>query len=178
MSKCPARITLKVFLYEISPQIWRRFSISRDATFAQLHEALQAAMGWEDKQLHEFRFGKGKNLTNVIATMSDDIVVEGKFYDETELTIEQFLSRKKLPLRILYRYDFLEDWVHELVFEEQEELEAGDVVASELIEGERACPPEDCGGTWGYMSAMEGDVDWMDDEFDPELFDPTAIKLP
>ncbi len=179
MSKCLAqtKVTLKVFLYEISPQIWRRFTISRDATFAQLHETLQAAMGWEDKEAHEFRFGKGKNLTDVIATMSDDLVVEGKFHDENELTIEQFLSRKRLPLRILYRYDFLEDWVHELVFERQEELDMGEVIVPELLEGERACPPEDCGGTWGYMSALEGDVDWMDDEYDPDFFDPTAINL-
>jgi hypothetical protein len=134
-------------------------------------------MGWEDKQAHEFRYGKGRNLTNVIAKASDDIVVEGKFTDENDVTIDQFLSRKKMPLRMLYRYDFLEDWVHELVFEKKVELEDGEKVVSELLEGERACPPEDCGGTWGYMSALEGDVDWMDDSYDPEIFDPTAVIL-
>jgi hypothetical protein len=177
MSKIPTRYTLKVFLYEISPQIWRRFTISGSATFAELHDTLQIAMGWEDKQPHEFRYGKGRNLTNVIAKADEDIVVEGKFTDEKELTIDKFLSHKKVPTRILYRYDFLEDWVHELVFEKQEELEGGETVVSELLEGERACPPEDCGGTWGYMSALEGDVDWMDDEYSPENFDPTAVIL-
>lgn len=174
MPKGITKLTVKLFLYEISPQIWRRFTISSNATFAQLHETIQVVMGWENKELHEFRYGKGKNLTDVIATMSDEIVVQGKFIDENEFTIAQFLSKRKLPLRILYRYDFFEDWVHEVVFEKQEE---GDAISAELIGGERACPPEDCGGTMGYMSGLEGDVEWMDDEYDPELFDPTAITL-
>lgn len=177
MSKCPTKYTIKVFLYEISPQIWRRFTISGSAKFAELHEIIQRAMGWEDKQPHEFRYGKGKNLTNVIASKDEDIEVEGNFDDEDKITIDQFINRKKLPYRMLYRYDFLEDWVHELVFEKKDELSEGERVVPKLIEGERACPPEDCGGTWGYMSALEGDVEWMDDEFDPELFDPTAVNL-
>ncbi len=177
MSKCTTKYTLKIFLYEISPQIWRRLTVPGSATFAELHELLQLSMGWEDKQPHEFRYGKGKNLTDVIATAGEDVVVQGKFDDENELTIDQFFNRRRLPLRMLYRYDFLEDWVHELVFEKKQELDEGEVTAAELLEGERACPPEDCGGTWGYMSALEGDVEWMDDEYDPELFDPTAIHL-
>ena len=177
MSKSPTQYTLKVFLYEISPQIWRRFTLSGDASFAELHETLQGVMGWEDKESHEFRYGKGKNLTNVIASTKEDVTGAGKFDDEEKLSIDQFLSRKKLPMRMLYRYDFLEDWVHELVFEKKEELEEGEEVKAKLLEGERACPPEDCGGTWGYMSALEGDVEWMDDEFDPDVFDPTAVSL-
>jgi hypothetical protein len=178
MSKVsPTKYTLKVFLYEISPQIWRRFTMSGSATFADLHETIQNAMGWENKQPHEFRYGKGKNLTNVIAVDGEDIVVEGKFNDEQKITIDKFLSHKKVPSRMLYRYDFLEDWVHELVFEKKEELEEGEIIVSELLDGERACPPEDCGGTWGYMSALEGDIEWMDDAFDPELFDPTVRTL-
>lgn len=177
MSKCSTQYTLKVFLYEITPQIWRRFTISGGASFAELHRAIQLAMGWEDRQAHEFRYGTGKKLKNVIAKAGEDMVVEGKFNDENKLTIEQFISRKKLPLRMLYRYDFLEDWVHELVFEKRDEREGGEKVGAKLLDGERACPPEDCGGTWGYMSALEGDVEWMDDDYDPEVFDPKAVTF-
>jgi len=147
------------------------------ATFAELHEIIQKAMGWENKESHEFRYGTGTNLKNVIADPDEDLLVEGKFENERELTLDQFFSRKKLPLRMLYRYDFLEDWVHELVFEKKDSLEGGKKNVPELLEGERACPPEDCGGAWGYMSALEGDVDWMDDDYDPENFDFTAINL-
>lgn len=177
MNKGIRKYTLKIFLYEITPQIWRRLSVSGDTTFAELHEILQLAMGWEDKEQHEFRYGKGKNLTNVIAADSEEVVGGGDFTDEKDITVDQFMGRRRTPLRMLYRYDFLEDWVHELVIEKKEELAEGEEVLAELLEGERACPPEDCGGAWGYMSALEGEVDWMDDEFEPELFDPTAIDL-
>ena len=67
--------------------------------------------------------------------------------------------------------------MHEIVFENREELEGGKKVISKLLDGERACPPEDCGGTWGYMSALEGEVEWMDDDYDPEFFDLKAVKF-
>ena len=47
MSKTP-RFLVKVFLYQIEPEIWRRFSIPATATFKQLHDAVQHSMGWED----------------------------------------------------------------------------------------------------------------------------------
>jgi len=177
MSSSSVEFRIKIFLYEISPQIWRRFSLSGNATFADLHVVIQQAMGWDDKQQHEFRYGKGKKLTDVIGPKDDDIVAEGAFTEESELTLEDFFNRKKMPFRMLYRYDFLEDWVHEVVIEKKEEVEGRAEVVAEFIEGERACPPEDCGGPWGYMSAIEGDVDWMDDEYDPEAFDPDSTNL-
>lgn len=177
MASSTVKFRIKVFLYEISPQIWRRFSLSGNATFAELHDVIQRAMGWDNKQQHEFRYGKGKKLTDVIGPKDDDIVIEGAFTEESELTLETFLNRKKMPFRMLYRYDFLEDWVHEVVIEKKEEIEACSEVEAKFIEGERACPPEDCGGPWGYMSAMEGDVAWMDDEYDPEVFNPDLIDL-
>ena len=61
------RYTIKVLLYNIEPVISRRFSIRATATFKDFHRALQDAMGWQDKHLHEFRHGKGKRLTSVIA---------------------------------------------------------------------------------------------------------------
>jgi len=177
MSKSSNQYIVKVFLYEISPQIWRRFRISGCATFGELHETIQLVMGWEDRQAHEFRYGKGKNLTDVIAKSGEDVVIEGKFDDEAGISIDQFMNRRKLPIRMLYRYDFLEDWVHELVFEKKDALDDDGLAGAKLLEGERACPPEDCGGTFGYMSALEGDIEWMDDDFDPEFFDPCAVEL-
>ena len=177
MAKAKVEFTVKVFLYEISPQIWRRFTLSENSTFEDFHLFIQQAMGWENKQQHEFRFGKGKKLTDVIGPKDDDIVVEGTFQEESKLTLGEFFNRKKLPFRMLYRYDFLEDWVHEVVIEKKEDIDELDDVVAELLEGERACPLEDCGGPWGYMSALEGEVAWMDDEYDPNAFNLDAIVL-
>jgi hypothetical protein len=53
------RIVVKVFLYQITPQIWRRFSVPASFTFLQLNDAIQDAMGWENKHPPEFRHGAG-----------------------------------------------------------------------------------------------------------------------
>jgi hypothetical protein len=53
------------------------------------------------------------------------------------------------------------------------------------VEGARACPPEDVGGTWGYQEFLEAITDpgherheefrdWIGGRFDPEAFDPAA----
>ncbi len=54
------------------------------------------------------------------------------------------------------------------------------------LKGKRACPPEDCGGPWGYEHLLEvlSDpddeeheelLDWVGEDFDPENFDLEAV---
>ena len=49
------------------------------------------------------------------------------------------------------------------------------------LTGKRACPPEDCGGIWGYTGFLEAMhdpqrpehanmVEWIGDEFNPDVF--------
>ena len=56
------------------------------------------------------------------------------------------------------------------------------------VGGERACPPEDCGGIWGYEALLEviNDpaheeheemLDWLGGQFDPEQFDSATVKF-
>jgi len=142
---------IKIFLYEVEPLIWRRFSVPATATFAELHQIIQKVMGWNDEQAHQFRWGKGKRLTNVIADTQEQVAPQDDFQDESEITLAGFVGRRKFPLRMMYRYDFFDD--------------------------ARACPPEDCGGSFGYKECLEGFAEWMDDDYDPEQFDPKAIKL-
>jgi len=163
----------KIFLYEVEPAIWRRFSISEETTFAELHTIIQKAMGWNDEQAHQFRYGKGKSLTNVISNTREQVAPADDFEDEKDITVASFIGRKRLPIRLLYRYDFFDDWTHELVIEEKV-TEGGEL---KLIGGERACPPEDCGGSFGYRESLGGFAEWMDDDYDPESFDADQVKL-
>jgi hypothetical protein len=166
-------VVVKVFLYQITPQIWRRFEVPAGFTFEQLNGVIQNAMGWEDKHPHEFRHGKGKRLVDVIGPVGLEDQTPGEFQDEKKVTIEGFLGRRRLPIRILYRYDFAEDWIHEIVFERK-----GDgVEAPRLLEGERACPPEDFGGAFQYMQALSGEIAWDHPGYDPEAFDVKAVDL-
>ncbi len=167
-----SRIIIKIFLYQITPQVWRRLAVPADFTFAQLNDAIQAAMGWENKHPHEFRHGKGKRLVDVIGPVGLEDQTPGDFQDEAKLTISDFLGRRRLPVRILYRYDFAEEWIHELVFEKKDEGEA-----PVMLGGERACPPEDFGGAFQYMQALNGEIAWDHPGFDPEVFDPGAVDF-
>lgn len=173
MADATDRYVIKVFLYRITPEIWRRFSISANATFLDLHDAIQDALGWDNKHPHEFRHGKGKRLTDVIGPvgLADQVPPGGEFQDELKLTLAEFIGKKRTPIRILYRYDFAEDWIHEVVFESKTKGEGG----PEIIDGARACPPEDFGGAFAYMQALHGEIAWDRGGFDPEAFDPQKV---
>jgi hypothetical protein len=166
-------VEVQVFLYGIQPKIWRRFSISAAVTFAALHDAIQAAMGWENKRPHEFRHGKSKRLVDVIGPVGLEEMVIGEFQDEAQVTVADFIGKKRLPIRMLYRYDFADDWIHELVFEKKVGGEGGPV----MLGGERNCPPEDYGGAFAYMQSLHGDTEWMDRKYDPEAFDMAAVSF-
>jgi hypothetical protein len=167
------RVVVKVFLYGIQPQIWRRFSIDTGVTFAALHDAIQCAMGWENRSPHEFRHGKGKRLVDVIGPVGLQDQVIGEFQDELTLSLADYIGKKKTPLRMLYRYDFNSEWIHEVVFEKLIEGEGG----PEMIEGERACPPEDIGGHFQFMQALHGEIEWLDRKYAPESFDPAKVDF-
>ncbi|MGD7654279.1 MAG: plasmid pRiA4b ORF-3 family protein [Verrucomicrobiales bacterium] len=167
------RVVVKVFLYGIKPEIWRRFSISKEASFLDLNDAIQAAMGWDNKHPHEFRHGKGKRLVDVIGPVGLEDQVPGEFQDEKRITVGDFLGRRRLPVRMLYRYDFADEWIHEVVFEKGEQGEGGPV----MLDGARACPEEDSGGTFQYVQAYAGEIEWMHPGYDPEKFDPAEVDF-
>lgn len=170
------RVAVRVFTYGIQPKIWRTFTISSSANFLQLSDAIQAAMGWENKHPHEFRHGKGKRLVDVIGPVGLADQTIGEFQDELKITIADYMGRKRLPLRLLYRYDFADEWIHELVFEKRL---AGtpEEPGPKMIAGERACPPEDFGGAFQYMQAAAGEIEWAHPGYDPEKFDPAEVNF-
>ena len=97
------------------------------------------------------------------------------FQEEGSVSIRQFVGRRHFPIRLLYRYDFNDEWIHEICIEEKTDQGEGGLPI--LIEGARACPPEDSGGAFGYLAALNGDLMWLDDGYDPEAFDPQAVKF-
>jgi hypothetical protein len=167
------RVVVKVFTYGIQPKIWRIFSISSSVTFLELSDAIQAAMGWENKHPHEFRHGKGKRLVDVIGPVGLQDQTLGDFQDEVKITVADYIGRKRLPMRMLYRYDFADEWIHEVVFEKREEGEGG----PQMMDGERACPPEDFGGAFQFMQALAGEIEWDNPGYDPAAFDIASVDF-
>ena len=89
-------------------------------------------------------------------------------------------------VRFIYEYDFGDSWQHEIVLEKTLEPEPG-ITYPRCIEGERACPPEDVGGIWGYAEFLDAisdpnhedhdeRVEWVGGEFDPEKFSVDKVN--
>src|SRR3954468_23031042 len=63
-------VALKVTLRDVKPPVWRRLLLPGTMTLADLHEAIQAAMGWHGGHLHAFdvtgrQYGDPRSLDDV-----------------------------------------------------------------------------------------------------------------
>ena len=159
----------KIVLLEISPPIWRRIQVPATYSFWDLHVALQDAMGWFDYHLHAFHISKLHKRKPVEIGIPGDEIAGQLVLPGWEIPIfEYFIEPGKTAL---YHYDFRDSWKHEILFEGVLVKEKGEKYPR-CIAGERACPPEDCGGTPGYSNLLEiiGDsshseyqetIDWL-----------------
>jgi hypothetical protein len=135
----PQLFKLKITLLGVTrPPIWRRLLVPAEIRLDRFHEVIQAAMGWEDYHMHVFSDGAAEYGRHD---------PELRHRDERRATLDGLLENA--GDRIRYTYDFGDDWEHEIVLE--------DVLAADpearyplCLAGKSACPPEDCGGAWGY----------------------------
>lgn len=137
---------LKITLRGIKPPIWRRVLVDGSATLAEVHEAIQAAFGWWNYHLYEFEFGR---------TLYGIPDPDWDFGPPTRDARKTRLSKvAEAGTPFTYTYDFGDNWVHKVVVEKVVPASA-DVAVPACIDGRRAAPPEDCGGTWGYAELIE-----------------------
>jgi hypothetical protein len=167
---------IKVTLDGTEPAIWRRLEVGTDTSLAELHDILQVAMGWEDCHLHEFEI-RGERYG---VPSRDDFGPPVR--DERRARLGDLVrSRGKLT----YLYDFGDSWRHTIIVEKQVVPEA-DVGYPRCTAGARACPPEDCGGIWGYQDLLaalaspsdpghDEVLDRVGDGFDVDAFDPAGV---
>ena len=170
---------LKVSLCKIQPEIWRRLLVPGNMKLDMLHETIQGAMGWKDEHLHEF-------VINGITYGDPDNPPNGSFTSEQGTKTKLKFLGLNPGDKFLYRYDFGDDWVHEVLVEQILEP----VLKEDYplcIAGERACPPEDCGGLPGYehlLNVLQNPSDpefhdlleWVGGTFNPEEFDAKAYR--
>lgn len=167
---------LKITLREVRPPIWRRVLVTDATTLHQLHWIVQAAMGWTNSHLHQFIIAE-EYYSEPMVEM-DDWGPQVKNEKRVRLSALGLESKRKFT----YEYDFGDSWRHEILVEKVLAPEAG-VSYPQCVAGKRACPPEDCGGVWGYERFLE----IIKDEDDPEheemlewaggAFDPEAFNL-
>jgi hypothetical protein len=179
-TKSPRRFVyqLKVTLLGIRPPIWRRIQVTGDTTLHQLHRILQTTMDWHGGHIHEFDMF-GTSYGDPANSMDEDIL------DEKKAKLDQLVSEEKE--RFLYLYDFGDNWEHEILVEKILPRQKGTQYPT-CLKGKRTCPPEDCGGPWGYEELLEvinepshedheHMLDWVGKDFDPDRFDLEEINL-
>ncbi len=172
-------LQIKVQLKYSNPNIYRVFYFKSDATFLELHTAIQIIMGWESSHLFQFRKGFNERI-GVPFEDDGDVHGEDGFWDVRTTKIETYLNKVKSS--VIYDYDFGDDWMHDVIVEKIiEEIELP--FLPYVKNGKNACPFEDCGGIPGYYTIVESMKnkkskaykefkEWVDlEDFDPLYFD-------
>jgi Plasmid pRiA4b ORF-3-like protein len=128
---------VKVSLHGAKPPVWRRLEVPSAMRLDLVHEVMQVAFDWHGLHLHVFETVCGE----FGVPDSDDDWAERK--DETTAALAQVAVTEKT--KVVYAYDFGDDWRHDVVVEKITSAEPG--VAYPRCTGGRRLPPwEGCGG--------------------------------
>lgn len=176
--KPPERVfTLRLTVLGTTPPVWRRLQVRETMWLSRLHDSIQVVFDWFDYQTHAFavdslRFGN--------PLKRDELTIE----DDRDVT----LADLDIPNheRFTYGYHFGEGWPVDIRLEKTSELEKG-VHYPVCLAGERAGPPEDCGGLEAFHDMLacikepQTDlgrewIEWLGPDYDPEVCDLEKIN--
>jgi hypothetical protein len=172
-------LQLKITLQGIAPPIWRRIVVPDNYSLETLHSILQDVLGWTNSHMHGFYWQDeswGPPSMN-------EALYETRDRDERQGFLGRFFAKQ--GDQMLYEYDFGDSWEHVIELESDEPFDPARPVPI-CLAGARACPPEDCGGTWGYADLMKARkrphvpknaerLEWLGD-YDPEHFDLEEVN--
>ncbi len=181
----------RIELSEIEPAIWRVIQVPLEYSFWDLHVAIQDAMGWLDYHLHAFRVKLPGEKSETVIGMPNEDFEDRDVVPGWEVSITEYFTEP--GKKVVYDYDFGDGWSHDVLLEGILLKEKG-CKYPRCIAGERACPPEDCGGEGGYYRLLEilSDPDhpehqtyndWLRDHvknyfpYEPEKFEPEKVKF-
>jgi hypothetical protein len=101
-------LQMKIKLLGVTkPPVWRRLRLRADTRLDELHEVIQALLGWENYHMHVFSFGEKR------FGVPDP---ELGFNDERQVTLGELIAGAGDRFR--YTYDFGDDWQHEILIED------------------------------------------------------------
>lgn len=171
-------------MVDIEPEISRRFAVPSSITLDRLHDVIQIIMGWYDCHIYEFVIGNKR--------YTEDPESEEQGSESGKFRLIDIVKRKGQTFN--YLYDFGDNWMHEIIIEDNHYSNLNAKSQIECLEGTRACPPEDVGGVSGYYEFCEAvnnlcheehinskewytQIPWYDEEFDSEKIDISKINL-
>jgi hypothetical protein len=174
---------VQILLSGSEPPIWRRLQVPATASLGWFHAVLQVAMGWTNSHLHQFICGEH--------TYADPRPELGGYgggppvRNENKFTLKDVL--KEVHDDLVYEYDFGDSWEHIVTLEKILPADAPTPVTPLCLAGSRACPPENCGGIWGYVELLKAlknrkhpehrsMKEWLGRTFDSECFELTTTN--
>jgi len=194
---------LKITLRRSKPPIWRRIAVPSDIKLSDLHVVIQIVMGWTNSHLHQFVIRNPRPRPTPQDLLSPDIPARiemmmasrDRCWSDPRMELEEAEDEAKARLcelapavksKLNYEYDFGDGWEHQI-----EVVKIGPPAQGTdypvCLKGKLACPPEDCGGIWGYYAMLEAlkdpkhedhenISDWIGGSFDPERFDLDEVN--
>ena len=146
-------IQFKIQIRDIKkPPVWRRIVIPGNFTFHDLHNTIQSAFGWWDEHLYQFQRHPFDGGWTVKEPDDKDDNWGERPEDARETNVLTFIQHMGLE-KFVYVYDFGDSWVHDITVEQIDH--DTDLNHPVCLAGKGACPPEDCGGPWGYEELKE-----------------------
>lgn len=179
----PKGYVLKIELDHTRPNVWRRFTVSSATNMGELHNLIQVIMGWENDHLYDFNTPIG-HIDEDPSGFNESLIA-------WEVPLAHVLTKAGQSMQ--YTYDFGDSWEHTITLEKINKTNCKQPV---VTAGKGTCPPEDCGGTWGYENllkmmkyARKNGIESLDeeeqnqlhwygfvDDFDPSHFDKQAVN--
>ncbi len=161
------------------PPVWRALTVSGELRFDDFHRIIQAAFGWTNSHLYLFSPDGFPSSPWIKIPDPSDEEEDVRVLDAEKTRLKEIFPANQ---RYTYLYDFGDSWLHRIKLERFSEGSSPKVA---LTAGKGACPPEDCGGHWGYEDLKEkladpthpeyGELrDWLgleeDEDWDPAKF--------
>ncbi|MCF8371858.1 MAG: plasmid pRiA4b ORF-3 family protein [Bacteroidales bacterium] len=170
---------IKISLIGSKPPIWREVLVPSNILMPDLHDVIQITMGWSNSHMHQFVKDR-----QFFGPPLDDDDWGSDTIDYNKYKLDLFLKKEKDKL--VYEYDFGDSWRHDIVLQKILPYDAKQPLPF-CIKGKNNCPPEDCGGVWGYADMLEilkdpkheeydDYLDWLGEDFDPEYFDVDEVN--
>lgn len=158
IGKSTREFHIRIKLNNAPVKIWRELVVPSNITLELLAYVLIQAMGWEHEHLYQFI--EKNNVfyinTKLLKEEANNFFgflsrIEHRNSDKT--TLEMVLQPK--GSRLKFEYDFGDSWNHDLWVKAARDYAPDEEPVIKLLKGQGACPPEDCGGVWGYEELLE-----------------------
>lgn len=188
------KYTLRFSLRGVKPSIWRKAEVPSNISLRHLSELIISLMGWAGYHLNHFRVGTdtfyepGYQRDGEFESMDFSRI---RHLNQEAHTLAEILQDKGRS--VVFEYDFGDGWEHDIRLSSVAEYAESEPHVVRFVGGKRACPPEDCGGIWGYeelceIAAKKADgkrltrdererLEWYSQTNDNDFYNPEYLDL-